>query len=111
MAFLITAPLAAAHAQAPSRTAATATATVRGHVTDPTGALTPGAKIPVNERRRNRAALAVGFYKRGCQVKTLLHSREEGCFSDIQPSSQIHELFPDRGSPHRAQPGIEDSEP
>ena len=47
LAFMVTTPLAAAHAQALARTATAATATVRGHVTDPTGALIPGAKITI----------------------------------------------------------------
>ena len=41
------ASVAAAHAQAPARTAAAAPASVRGHIADPTGALIPGAKITV----------------------------------------------------------------
>jgi hypothetical protein len=41
------AAFAAAHSQAPAEKAAVTTATVHGHVADPTGALLPGAKITV----------------------------------------------------------------
>ena len=50
--FLVTlalgmAAFAAAHSQTPAQKSATTTASVHGHVADPTGALLPGAKIMV----------------------------------------------------------------
>jgi hypothetical protein len=44
---LCLAGVAAAQTQAPAKTATAATATVRGHIADPTGALIPGASITV----------------------------------------------------------------
>jgi len=54
---LALAGVAAANSQAPTRTAVAVTATVRGHIADPTGALIPGAKITVS----NSAGKVVGM--------------------------------------------------
>jgi len=55
--------------------------------------------------------MPVGFYKRGCQVKTLLLSREGGIFFGHPALLAAPTLFAERGSPGRLSPCLRSPRP